>query len=245
MPWKNIDKINFRDPHQGVPLEEIQPLSERAYSHIARCRNDPLLKRSFVNIYGAVEMMRGLTYHHASFMKLIESCRTTTPSFETTDALRHEAVAYLNRLGQFWSFSNSRLVKDFCSSPEKALSTISKLIVFRNKHAAHRSIDSPRTEDTDGLQVMNAISLSELGGKLFHPKPEHTPINITSEPLNTDEDFNTLKRNFYGNYYFGFQIYDITHSEHVNFFLERDHDLIMPEAYSLINKLLPLPTPTT
>src|SRR5450759_3917895 len=107
MIWKNIDNINFKDPHEGIPLNEIHPLSERAASHIARSRNLSILKHSFVNIYGAVEMMQGLTYHHARFMSLVESCHTTVPTLQTAGALRHEVVAYLNRLGQFWSFSKS------------------------------------------------------------------------------------------------------------------------------------------
>lgn len=238
MSWKNIDNFNFKDPYEGIALDEIHSLSERAASHIARSRNLPMLKHSFVNIYGAIEMMQGLTYHHARFMSLIESCYTTVPTIQTAGALRHEAVAYLNRLGQFWSFSKSDLVKKYCSFPEETLPTLSKLIVFRNKHTAHRSIDSPKPEDSDGLQVMNAISLSILGEQLFCPKPGHTPTDLFS--VNTGKDLDELRCSLYRNEYLGFQIYDVKDSTHVNFYIEQDHELIMREAYCLISILLPL-----
>jgi hypothetical protein len=147
MSWKNIDNLNFKDPHEGVALDEILPLSERAVSRIARNRDLPILKHAFVNIYGAVEMMQGLTYHHARFISLVESCHTTAPTIQIAGAIRHEVVAYLNRLGQFWAFSESDLVKECCSNPKEILPTFGKLIVFRHKHVAHRSIDKPRSED--------------------------------------------------------------------------------------------------
>lgn len=240
MSWKNIDNFNFKDPHEGIPLNEIHLLSERAVCHLVRSRNLPILKHVFVNIYGAIEMMQGLTYHHARFMSLVESCHTTVPTPQTAGALRHEVVVYLNRLGQFWSFSKSDLVKKYCSSPEETLPTLSKLIVFRNKHTAHRSIDNPKAEDTDGLQVMNAISLSILGGQFFHPKPGHPSPDLLSVPLNTDKDWDELSCSFYRNDYLGFKIYDVKHSTHVDFYIERDHELIMREAYCLITILLPL-----
>lgn len=241
MSWKNIDNFNFEDTHEGVPLSEIHPLSERAVSHLVRSRNLPVLKHSFVNIYGAIEMMQGLTYHYTRFMSLVESCHTTVPTMHTAGALRHEAVAYLNRLGQFWSFCKSNLVNNYCPSPEKTLPTINKLIVFRNKHGAHRSIDSPKAEDVDDLQVMNAISLSILGGQFFHPKPGHPSPDLSSASLNTDKDLDDFRCGCYRNCFLGFQIYDAKQSTHVNFYLEQDHELIIGEAYNLIRILLPLP----
>jgi hypothetical protein len=239
MSWKNIDNINFKDPYERLPLNEIHPLSERAVSHIARSRNLPILKESFVNIYGAVEMMQGLTYHHGRFMNLVEGCHTVVPTIQTAGAIRHEVVAYLNRLGQFWTFSRSALVKEYCATPEEILPTFSKLIVFRNKYVAHRSIDMPKAEDTDGLQVMNAISLSILGGQLFHPKPNLTAPDLSSVLLKKDSDWDELRYSLYKNSYLGFQIYDVKNSDYVNFFIEQDHELIIREAYCLICTLLP------
>lgn len=236
MSWKNIDKFNIKDSYEGIELDEIQPLSERAASLIARRKNQLILKHAFINIYGAVEMMQGLTYHHASFMRLIESCCTTAPTLQTESSLRHEAIAYLNRVGQFWSFAKSDLVKDCCPVLEEMLPTLSTLIVFRNKHTAHRSIDSPRAEDTKIHQVMNAVSLSVLGPKFFRPKSGHISPDLFTE--NTDIDLDEYKRSLYRNSYLGFQIQDVKHSAAVNFYIERDHEVIMGEAYSLIRNLL-------
>ena len=240
MSWKNIDSINFKDPNEGLPIDDIYPFSERAVSHIARSRNLPILKESFVNIYGAVEMMQGLTYHHGRFMNLVEGCHTVVPTIQTAGAIRHEVVAYLNRLGQFWAFSRSPLVKKYCAAPEEILPTFSKLIVFRNKYVAHRSIDMPKAEDTDGLQVMNAISLSILGGQFFFPKSGLTAPDLSSASLESDSDWDELRCSLYKNCYLGFQIYDVKNSGHVNFYIEQDHELIIREAYCLICALLPL-----
>jgi hypothetical protein len=238
MPWKNIDHFNFKENHEGIAIDEIEPLSERAVSLIARNQSALILKHAFVNIYGAIEMMQGLTYHHAVFMSLVESCHETVPTIQITRALRHEAVAYINRVGQFWAFTQSDLVKQYCPPHENLLPTIDKLIPFRNKHTAHRSIDAPKKEDSSNHQMMNAVSLSMLGGLHFYPKPESSLPDLSSAPLNTDEDFNKLRCDFYKNGYLGFQIYDIKRLVHVNFLIEKDHELVMSEAYNLINILL-------
>ncbi len=238
MSHSNIDNVNFVDPCVGIPLDDIHPLSLRATSHVARSRNLPILKHAFVNIFGAIEMMDGLGYHHSRFMNLVECCRTVVPTQQTAGELRHEAVAYLNRLGQFWSFSKSDIVKKHCPNSDDVLPTFSKLIVFRNKHTAHRSIDDPRNGDTEGLQKMNAISLSIMGPQFFSPKPGCAPTVIST--INTDQELDELRCSLYRNEYWGFQIYDVKNSTHVNIYLERDHDLLMQEAYNLIGILLPL-----
>lgn len=240
MSWRNIDKFNIKDPHENVPLDELFPLSERAFSHLIRSGHLPVLKESFVNIFGAIEMMHGLTYHHARFMNLINDCHMQPPTGEVSRNLRHEAVAYVNRLGQFWAFAQSTLIKNHCPSPEDILPTISSLIVFRNKHAAHRSIDNPKKEDEDDLQIMNAISLSILGGSFFRPKPGYQVQDISSMKLETEEDWGKLTCNHYKNYFLGFQIFDVKRNMHVDFHLECDHVRIMEEAYNLIKIILPL-----
>lgn len=236
MTWSNVDNFNFKDPHGEIALDEINPLSERAISLIARSKSLPILKRAFINIYGAIEMMQGLTYHHARFMSLVESCCTTVPTLNTSGSLRHEVVAYLNRAGQFWTFAKSDLVKECSPALEEMLPTLCGLMVFRNKHTAHRSIDSPRPEDTNNLQVMNAVSLSILGPQIFRPKPGYTS-DVFAE--NADVDVNEFRCRLYRDQYLGFQIHDVKHSTAVNFFLEQDHEVIMREAYSLISILLP------
>ena len=79
-----------------------------------------------------------------------------------------------------------------------------------------------------------------MGGQLFHPKLGNTPTDLSTVSQNVDNGWDKLRCSLYRNEYLGFQIYDVKHSVHVNFYLERDHELIMREAYCLISILLPL-----
>ena len=233
---QDINSVNFTDPNEGVPLADICPMSDRAFSLMARSKNLPVLQNSFINIFGAIEMMKGLTYHHARFMEHIASCYRTASSLKIEEAIRHEAVAYLNRLGQFWMFAESDLVKEICPTIKEVLPTIDKFIVFRHKHTAHRSIDKPRKDDSEGLQVMNAISLSILGGSLFGLKAGHSESDLSE--METEKDYGIFKRDLFKNNYLMFQIYDAQSETHVNFSMERDHESIMAEAYELIRIIL-------
>lgn len=233
---QDINKVNFTDPNEGVALADICSMSDRAFSLMARSKNRRILQNSFINIFGAIEMMKGLTYHHARFMEHITSCYCSAPSLQTEEAIRHEAVAYLSRLGQFWMFAESDLVKNLCPAIKEVLPTICKFIVFRHKHTAHRSIDKPRKEDSDGLKEMNAISLSILGGSLFSLKPGHSQPDLSA--MKTESDFKKYKCHLFNNSYLMFQIYDTNNDKHVNFSVEQDHEAIMAEAYELIHIII-------
>ena len=56
----NIDNWNLTDDNQGKPLDAIDQLSSRAWSLLVRNRTKPLLKFSFINVTGAIEMLEGL-----------------------------------------------------------------------------------------------------------------------------------------------------------------------------------------
>ena len=157
-------RFHVADPHPDVKLAEIESPALRARTWLARvCAKLP--EDESVQIVGAVTMLQGLEYHHANFMRHVDALRPyydrTTfghptdigaplapkvsaliPSAverECLDALDHEAVAYLNRLGQFFYFAKARGVT-------RHLPTLSKLMIFRRKHTAHRSIDAPQGE---------------------------------------------------------------------------------------------------
>jgi hypothetical protein len=87
---------------------------------------------------------------------------------------------------------------------------------------------------------MNAISLSTLGGQFFHPKPGYVSPDLSTASIYSEEDWDNLKCSFYINSYLGFQIYDARNSDYVDFLIERDHELVIQEAYCLISTLLPL-----
>lgn len=171
MPW------NFTDPFPGVALGEIIPLSARALSWLARASNDSSFPQQLcVKIAGGARMLSGLDYHHANFIErvnrlrpyferqsalvkqTIEGLSGEPKSFLPTDSertirdsLHHEAVAYLNRLGQFYKFAKA-------SKVEFALLRASELMLFRHKHTAHRSIDDPHKDDDPHLQEVHATA---------------------------------------------------------------------------------------
>jgi len=166
-------RFAIADPMPGVPLAQIAALPLRAQAWLARVSGDPTFPddRS-VQVVGAVHFLEGLEYHYQSYMAHIRatdayfshvSAHTASlASAESAgsvafpvpteserphvDALDHEAIAYLNRLGQFYYFARALDKAD-------QLRRASDLMSFRNKHVAHRSIDSPRGEDAAHLRM--------------------------------------------------------------------------------------------
>ncbi len=57
---QNIENYRTDDPCPDVPLQDIEALPTRIEALLARNRDKPLLKTGFVNVVGAIEMLRGL-----------------------------------------------------------------------------------------------------------------------------------------------------------------------------------------
>lgn len=157
-------QFHVADPHPEEKLSGITPLSVRARSWLARVTYD-IPESESVQTVGAVTMLEGLDYHYARFMKLVDrlepyyslflgraagdlpdqSSELARPRFPTAteiedlNALDHESVAYLNRLGQFHTYAKARGLA-------ARLAKTQELMVFRHKHTAHRSIDAPQGE---------------------------------------------------------------------------------------------------
>lgn len=157
-------EFHIADHHPKERLSSITPLSARARSWLARVTYR-IPKDESIKTVGAVTMLEGLDYHYARFMELVncldpyysrisgrpaqgladQSCESAQRLFPTAaeaeylDALDHEAVAYLNRLGQFQTYARARGLA-------ARLVKASDLLVFRQKHTAHRSIDAPKDE---------------------------------------------------------------------------------------------------
>ena len=169
--------FNFQDAFPSLPLGDIYPLSARAQSWLARAsKRGDFLDKPSTQIAGGVYMLSGLDYHHRQFMLHIEqlapyyaiksaflehirelpSGSTVSPPIPTEierdhlDALHHEAIAYINRLGQFVFFAEAMQLKS-------KLPRAKELLTFRHKHTAHRSIDKPRKESFE-LQEMQAMA---------------------------------------------------------------------------------------
>lgn len=176
-------RFNIVDPFPHLPLGQIPDLIDRATSWIARAAADPGFDEAqSIQTIGVVHILQGMDYHYRAYaaheefgspylIRLESFTRTlhlggVIPAHEFPrasadearhlDALNHEAIAYLNRLGQFYYFA--RRIGRLADIPR-----LCALIPFRNKHGAHRSIDAPMGESTaeQNLQAM-AFSFSRL-----------------------------------------------------------------------------------
>jgi hypothetical protein len=117
----SIKRIIFeKDPADNLPLGEVMPISLRIWTLFARNREKSILDTNFLNLYGTVDMVRGLEYHYTNFMNAVNRLsELPIISEETTKfehSLRHEIIAYLNRMGQFYHFVESDFVKERTSS---------------------------------------------------------------------------------------------------------------------------------
>lgn len=156
---------NSYDQFPNLRLLEISPLSARAASWRARTSLSNIFsKEKIVQIDGSIPMLQGLDYHHnhfisqfhqlASYYERHESYlsdsmnghRSNLPYPSSTEAehqilnsLNHEAIAYINRVGQFYYFAKA-------FGHQSCLLRALELMPFRHKHTAHRSIDETRGE---------------------------------------------------------------------------------------------------
>jgi hypothetical protein len=227
----SIDNWGAIDPRPGENLADILPVCIRAESLLARNSSHPTLKTNFIHLAGAIQMIAGLDYHVQSFARL-----ATGPTRELAlhAGVDHEAVAYLNRLGQFYAFARSEFVRAAVPNAMAMIPTVTRLIVFRNKIAAHRSLDAPRGE-TPGEQVRHAASMTPMAGRLFHPRPGAKPPD--------KPDANVLSIIDYMNAYrqagcLAYQIYDHGAAKHLDFCPELDHSLIGEECFLLLQAIL-------
>lgn len=161
-----------------------------------------------------------MEYHHDRFLGLIDGL--ASGAVEDPAPLRHEAIAYLNRVGQYWYFAKSDFVVQQLGVV--SIPRLDELMMLRNKHAAHRSIDNPRKADTEHAQEVHAMCMSGYGGSMWIPK----------EPIATEE----LPRPHWGRAYLVFQMHTESSNDIVEFVLERDHYEIIKEAYGVIEALL-------
>ena len=169
------------DPNPGIALSSIEPSGSRVQSWIARAiqRPDFPFERE-VQIRGAIDIVTGLEYHHTRFtsqLALLEDWTSSIASSqddsslptpfthaqaEILSTLQHEAVAYVNRIGQLHFFARSL-------QRSALLLKATTLLPFRHKYTAHRSIDEPRSESASELmsQAMAfGFGHTFIGGRL-------------------------------------------------------------------------------
>ena len=217
-PVNDIRNWCVVDPAPGKDLHCIKPYSQRAAALIARSATKSVLQTDFLQVAGAVSILNGLDYHRDRFVSLI--AELAGGAVLDQKQLLHEAVAYVNRAGQFYYFAESDLVKANGVSP--SIPRLSALVKFRHKHTAHRSIDKPWLQDTEQLQTVHAMALSEFGGKLWLPKEKLPP------------DFSGP---FWGRAYLAYQIHTDPNDVY-ELVIERDHEALMQEAYEVLLHVL-------
>lgn len=232
----NLKDWRIEDSYPGTPLDEIDPISSRAWAALIRSKDNDVVQQGFLNLVGAIDMMRGLEYHHTNFCNIVGEIALLplldSRSSEKKLLLVHEAVAYLNRLGQFYHFASSQFVATKITSWENMIPTIIKFKRFRDKHGAHRSIDKPRREDNPHVQKVHAWSFSSLGGHLFSPKPGKA-INLSKSDI-----MNPYR--MWTEFYLCFQMIGDGENDTLNLSIEREHPIFIIEAYDLISSLLSL-----
>jgi len=176
-------------------------------------------------------MLEGMDYHFANMCRVIEGMRqnATLDNPIIDSSFCHEAVAYLNRMSQFYYFAKSRFVTQIIGNQKQHLRTIENLLPFRHKHTAHRSIDRPENDDAKDLLPYQCMTLQ--GGALVgvrRPDVEH--FILPGQPGWTPAVLWTQN-------YPGFQM-NLDKGDCRNFHPERDHPAIASEAYEVIYRLM-------
>jgi hypothetical protein len=230
----SIDDWNIPDVNAAKKLEDILPLSARARSLLVRNRSNPMLKKTgFFNVLGAVEMLEGLEYHHDNIVRITGDLANGAQVADSD--INHEAVAYINRLGQFYYFAKSDSVRSAIADVTTLIPTISKFMVFRMKHTAHRSIDAPRGE-SDDLKIAHARAVSTMMGSILSPKP-NAPEIVFPKKYGGPE-WEKFQRDLWKYNYRTFQTYDADIESHVNLTIEMEHSAIADEAYSILERVI-------
>lgn len=153
---------NIVDPFPSRDLKEIESYADRALALYARNKNK-IGDNGHFEIFGAIRMLQGLEYHNNNFLEIdskverydrIKTDKNTMLRIESDpersknlNMLKHEVIAYLNRLGQFQEFYESDFSKDAINGVEKT--TIKKSLWLRHHYSAHRIIDKTEKSRTD------------------------------------------------------------------------------------------------
>ncbi|TRW89741.1 hypothetical protein [Candidatus Methylobacter oryzae] len=206
------------DPAPDCDLSDIETVSLRAKAMLVRSTSN-LVRSDFVQLNGAVVMLSGMDYHYRNFVKLIQSDNAQPRG--CIEDLQHEAVAWVNRIGQFYYFSQSRFVNEHL--PNIQTPRIDKILPFRMKHTAHRSIDSPKKEDSSYLQEFQALAFERHSRTLWVPRPSLSIDNIETATHLT--------------HFLAFQI-PLSDGSYAEFALERDHPELIMEGYEILRNLL-------
>jgi hypothetical protein len=219
---QNASNWSQIDPYPEVPLEAIQDPDLRIMALLARRSSAPIMQTHNLNIKGAAESLSGITYHAKQHERLLWS--ETNQEEALRAEMRHEITAYFNRCGQFYYFLKSDPVKEILSGIEKSCTELNRVMLFRHKITAHRSIDKPWREDTIELQVAQALALL---GRTWEPKSEKAAKQeLTEEP----------RKSLRGSHYLIYKVHDAENC--IQFSIERDHQKLFSECEAALSRIV-------
>lgn len=218
-------------PFLPSPLEGGEQIAgyQELESLVARIRRLSVAQGQ-VQIEGAADMLGGMQYHYQQFLRVIRAKACGAVEARAPDE-RYEAVAYLNRIGQFYYFVRSEFVKDLVSDALSAVPSLNRLIPFRHKYTAHRAMDAPRS-DSDRIDIGNELSLGAIGGQYF----ESREIQDLNNPFpDAPKDLKELAKYNYRACYAVFHLW--TDEYNVTLNPEVDHPLIVAECAALLGTI--------
>ncbi|HEU64440.1 MAG TPA: hypothetical protein ENH96_03515 [Chlamydiae bacterium] len=178
-----------------------------------------LITYRYHQIKSFVNSAQGLEYHYNNFLSHLKEL-AIKKTLEDDTMLDHEVTAYLNRLGQLSFFLVSQKLMQYCPK-------IKELLLFRNKNTAHRSIDTPRKEDTLHEQIWQSGALMR---RIFSGKVN--PGNPLEEEM---LEFLTPQRYNSNKAFISYQI--ISGKIHADFTPQKDHPIIIKEINEVYKRL--------
>jgi len=167
--------------------------------------------------HGATAILNGLKYHAEKYSTLQDTLdridhmdQDQSSIIRTTiNDMNNEAIAYFNRVGQFYYFARSQKIADIINDYEQYIPRILQLKIFRMKQSAHRATDNPRGENPNNMAQLD---------RLFTYQYMTLNKKLWFQVLLDDVD-------------------PITRRPCVNFFLQEDHPIVVSEIENFIRLL--------
>jgi hypothetical protein len=171
--YPDLSKIKSHDSSNKYP-EKFEYL-------MAKHQFSKAMKEHELEIWGIPQFLDGLGYHFKKFNALEKKQSpgktTKTQSRNTTN----EITAYFNRLGQLYTCITSDWFQEYVPKDKLPLlcPSILALIPYRNKYAAHRSLDQPRKESRSQHESFSNICLRTEWHSDFSSHPKYSAVDKT------------------------------------------------------------------
>lgn len=155
-------------------------------------------------IRSASFIIKGLEYHYSNYIQLnrkyilLKQVNKDISDFAVNcvpviEMMKHEIVAYLNRLGQFYYFTTSEQNKEILDNAKNLIPKITYFMPFRNKYSAHRAVDVLKPNDQiinmHGLDMSFSFVSLFMGNRLiFHLILDQTKNDVRKFDICSEHD---------------------------------------------------------